>query len=111
MIQKIQEEKLLKKYAPKESVPTEDAIAYKKLWGKYGNYFPMWGWYYASRNGNMDVRDCTSYAVSSCLRIGDDKARIDNVTAGGMSVGIHPDGAMDKYAYHYFIGERIKIHS
>lgn len=251
-IQKIQEEKLLKKYAPKKPCPPEYAREYKKFWGKYGNYSPMWGWYYASRNGNMDVRyvphtlyytkidqyfnqrklgwgfnDKNYYSkifdmikqpetvvrifgggyyadedykqltykqavdlilqngevickpsresgsgrsiqfwntkenlseikmflkqskdacivqkvlkqhpkldavhkgsinslricsilmpdgvhiLSSCLRMGVDKARIDNVTAGGISVGILPDGTMDEYAYHYFTGERTCIH-
>lgn len=51
-----QERKLLKKYRPQKPVPDEYARAYKAYWGKYGNYSPMWGWYYAARNGNMDVR-------------------------------------------------------
>lgn len=250
-IQKVQERRLLKKYAPKEPVPLEYAKAYKKFWGKYGNYSPLWGWYYASRNGNMDVRyvphtlyytkidqhfnrrklgwgfnDKNYYSkifagikqpetvirifggyfldadyrqltykqamklilqndevickpsqesgsgrsiqfwntqkqsgeiqnfletakdasivqrvlnqhseldlvhrgsinslricsilmkdgvhiLSSCLRMGVDKARIDNVTAGGISVGILSDGAMDEFAYNYFTGERTDIH-
>lgn len=55
-IQIYQEKKLLKKYAPKEPILKDYARAYKAYWKKYGNYSPMWGWYYAARNGNMDVR-------------------------------------------------------
>lgn len=251
-IQKYQENKLLKKYAPKEPMPKEYAKAYKKFWKKYGNYSPKWGWYYAARNGNMDVRyiphtlyytkmdqyfnarklgygfndknyysklfsgikqpetvvrvfgkgyftdaeysqisleqavtlicendevickpsqesgsgrsiefwktqDNKNYiceflknskdpyivqkvlkqheqlnevhkgsinslricsilledgvhVLSSCLRMGVDKARIDNVTAGGISVGILSDGTMDEFAYNYFTGERTSVH-
>ena len=50
------------------------------------------------------------YILSSCLRMGVDKARIDNVTAGGISVGIFSDGTMDEFAYNYFTGERTKVH-
>ncbi len=251
-IQIFQEKKLLKKYAPKEPMPKEYAQAYKKFWKKYGNYSPKWGWYYAARNGNMDVRyiphtlyytkidqyfnarklgygfnDKNYYSklfvgikqpetvvrvfaksyftdaeynqitleravdlicendevickpsqesgsgrsiefwkthdnrkyiceflrnskdpyivqkvlkqheqlnevhrgsinslricsilledgvhiLSSCLRMGVDKARIDNVTAGGISVGILSDGTMDEFAYNYFTGERTSVH-
>ena len=243
---------MLKKYAPKEPIPKEYAKAYKKYWKKYGNYSPLWGWYYAARNGNMDVRyvphtlyytkidqyfnarklgygfndknyysklfagikqpetivrvfgegyftdsdyrqisldeamaligendevickpsqesgsgrsiefwktyDNVDYIrdflqnskapyivqkvlkqhetlnevhvgsinslricsillkdgvhiLSSCLRMGVDKARIDNVTAGGISVGINNDGTMDEFAYNYFTGERVSVH-
>lgn len=252
MIQVYQEKRLLKKYAPQEPIPKEYAKAYKAYWKQYGNYSPMWGWYYAARNGNMDVRyiphtlyytkidqhfnarklgygfnDKNYYAklfagikqpetvvrvfgrcyftdadyrqisleqavamicendevickpsqesgsgrsiefwktdqqqdyirkflqnskdpyiiqkvltqhealnevhrgsinslricsilledgvhiLSSCLRMGVDKARIDNVTAGGISVGIHDDGTMDEFAYHYYTGERVAVH-
>lgn len=252
IIQVYQEKKLLKKYAPKEPIPKEYSKAYKAYWKKYGNYSPMWGWYYAARNGNMDVRyiphtlyytkidqhfnskklgygfnDKNYYAklfagikqpetvvrvfgrryftdseyrqisvdqaialicendevickpsqesgsgrgiefwkteqqkgyirdflqnskepyiiqkvmrqhealnevhrgsinslricsilledgvhiLSACLRMGVNKARIDNVTAGGISVGIHEDGAMDEFAYHYYTGERFSTH-
>ena len=50
------------------------------------------------------------HILSSCLRMGVNKSRIDNVTAGGISVGILPDGTMDEYAYHYFTGERTNVH-
>lgn len=50
------------------------------------------------------------HILSSCLRMGVDKARIDNVTAGGISVGILSDEAMDEFAYNYFTGERTDIH-
>lgn len=50
------------------------------------------------------------HILSSCLRMGVDKARIDNVTAGGISVGIFSDGTMDEFAYNYFTGERTKVH-
>lgn len=39
IIQKIQEEKLVKK-----SCSSECTKEYKKLWAKYGNYSPLWGW-------------------------------------------------------------------
>lgn len=55
-IQTVQELHHLIKYAPKEPVPKEYAKAYKAYWRKYGHFSPLWGWYYASRNGNMDVR-------------------------------------------------------
>ena len=42
--------------------------------------------------------------------MGVDKARIDNVTAGGISVGILNDGTMDEFAYHYYTGERVAVH-
>lgn len=251
IIQVYQEKRLLKKYAPKEPIPKEYAKAYKAYWSRYGSFSPLWGWYYAARNGNMDVRyvphtlyytkidqhfnarklgygfnDKNYYAkifagikqpetivrifgdiltdadyrqisveqatslileqeevickpsqesgsgrsiefwktadaidtirqflsehdgayivqkvlkqhdklnevhagsinslricsillkdgvhiLSSCLRMGVDKARIDNVTAGGISVGIHPDGTMDEFAYNYFTGEHTAVH-
>lgn len=55
-IQRYQESKLLKKYAPQKPMPKEYAKAYKEYWKEYGDFSPMWGWYYAARNGNMDVR-------------------------------------------------------
>lgn len=251
-IQIIQEKRTLKKYAPKEPIPKGYAKAYKAYWKRYGNFSPMWGWYYASRNGNLDVRyiphtlyytkidqhynarklgygfndknyysklfagikqpetivrvfgkgyftdaeykqisleqavalicendevickpsqesgsgrsiefwqieekkdyiqeflrnSCEPYILqkvlkqhvalnevhlgsinslricsillsdgvhilSTCLRMGVDKARIDNVTAGGISVGINNDGTMQEFAYNYFTGERVSVH-
>ncbi len=251
-IQIYQENKLLKKYSPKEPIPKEYAKAYKEYWKQWGNFSPMWGWYYAARNGKLDVRyvphalcytkidqyfndrklgygfndknyyskifygikqpetivrafgkgyftdsgykqislnqaislicendevickpsqesgsgrsiefwktqdtkeyiydflkkakephivqkvlkqheilnevhrgsintlricsillDDGVHVLSSCLRMGVDKARIDNVTAGGISVGINDDGTMDEFAYNYFTGERICVH-
>lgn len=55
-IQIIQEKHYLRKYAPKEEIPRDYEKAYKSYWKKYGNFSPLWGWYYASRNGNMDVK-------------------------------------------------------
>lgn len=252
-ISNFQERRLLKKYAPKEPIPKEYAKAYKEYWKQFGiNANPMWGWYYAARNGIMDVRyvphtlyytkidqffnarklgygfndknyyskifagikqpetvlrvfgegyyadsdyhqvtldeaidlilendevickpsqesgsgrsiqfwnvkedvdKITSFLkkpdgafiiqklikqhkdlevvhagsinslricsilledgvhiLSSNLRMGVDKARIDNVTAGGISVGINPDGTMKEYAYNYFTGEHYSAH-
>lgn len=56
VIQIYQERRLLNKYKPNKPAPKEYAKAYKKYWKKYGHYSPLWGWYYAARNGNMDVR-------------------------------------------------------
>lgn len=50
------------------------------------------------------------HILSSVLRMGVDKSRIDNVTAGGISAGIKSDGKLDKYAYTYFSGERFDAH-
>ena len=55
-IQRIQEHVLLKKTLPKEAVPVQYAQKYKEYWKKYGFYSPKWGWFYAARNSNMDVR-------------------------------------------------------
>lgn len=55
-IQKIQEHILLKKTSPKEAVPFKYAKKYKEYWKKYGFFSPKWGWFYAARNCNMDVR-------------------------------------------------------
>lgn len=50
------------------------------------------------------------HILSSCLRMGVGKNRVDNVTAGGISCGILPDGSMDEYAYNYYTGERFDTH-
>lgn len=50
------------------------------------------------------------HILSSVLRMGVNESRIDNVTAGGISVRIMPDGTLDKYAYTYFSGERFDKH-
>ncbi len=50
------------------------------------------------------------HILSSCLRMGKDDSRVDNVTAGGISVGINEDGTLQKYAYNYFSGERTAVH-
>lgn len=252
IIQKHQEKKQLKKYAPKERMPRSYAKAYKAYWKKYGRYSPKWGWYYAARNGNTDVRyvphtlyytkidqhfnarklgygfndknyyskifagikqpetlvrmfgkgfftdaeykqitleeavslvfandevickpsqesgsgrsiefwkidekkeyiesflkNCNEpyiiqkvlrqheglnrvhegsinslricsllledgvHILSACLRMGVDKARIDNVTSGGISVGINSDGTMHEFAYNYFTGAKTAVH-
>ena len=248
-----QERKDLKKYKPSESVPREYEKEYKSFWKKYGNFSPEWGWYYASRNGIVDVKyvphtiiytkidqhfnarklgwgfndknyysrifagikqpetlvrnfgsniftdsaynqispeqalsivldseevickptletgsgrgiefwNCSKDAknitdfirnpqyadytiqkiikqheelkkihansintvricsllledgvhiLSCCLRMGVDKSRVDNVTAGGISCGIRSDGSLDKYAYNYYTGIRVDTH-
>lgn len=50
------------------------------------------------------------HILSSVLRMGVNKSRIDNVTAGGISAAIKSDGALDKYAYTYYTGERFESH-
>lgn len=50
------------------------------------------------------------HILSAVLRMGVDKSRIDNVTAGGISAAIKDDGTLDKYAYTYYTGERIEQH-
>ncbi len=50
------------------------------------------------------------HILSSVLRMGVNKSRIDNVTAGGISARIMSDGRLDKYAYTYFTGERFDKH-
>lgn len=55
-IQIFKERALLKKTSPKERIPKEYAKAYKAYWKNYGNYSSKWGWFYAARNENTDVR-------------------------------------------------------
>ena len=50
------------------------------------------------------------HILSCCLRMGVDKSRVDNVTAGGISCGIRSDGSLDKYAYNYYTGIRVDTH-
>lgn len=50
------------------------------------------------------------YILSSNLRMGIDKGRVDNVTAGGISCGINDDGTLKKYATAYYTGERFEKH-
>ena len=50
------------------------------------------------------------YILSSCMRMGVGSARVDNVTAGGISCGINKDGILDKYAYAYYSGEKFEKH-
>lgn len=50
------------------------------------------------------------YILSSNLRMGVDKGRVDNVTAGGISCGINEDGTLKKYATSYYTGERFEKH-
>lgn len=62
------------------------------------------------------IRVCTLmlddgvHLLSAVLRMGVNKSRIDNVTAGGISAAIKPDGKLDKYAYTYYTGERFDKH-
>lgn len=50
------------------------------------------------------------HVLSSVCRMGVNASRIDNVTAGGISVGINPDGKFKKYAYTYYTGEKMTQH-
>lgn len=50
------------------------------------------------------------HILSSCLRMGVDDNRVDNVTAGGISCGIRDGGVLDEYAYDYFTGARTAEH-
>lgn len=50
------------------------------------------------------------YILSSNLRMGVNEGRVDNVTAGGISCGINPDGTLKKYATAYYSGERFDKH-
>lgn len=50
------------------------------------------------------------YILSSNLRMGVDKGRVDNVTAGGISCGINEDGTLKKYATSYYTGEKFEKH-
>ncbi len=50
------------------------------------------------------------HILSSVLRMGVNKSRIDNVTAGGISAAINADGKLDRYAYTYYSGERFEKH-
>lgn len=251
-ILKIQEKRDLEKYYPKTKMPKDFAKEYRKYWSKWAKVSPKWGWYYAERNGNKDVRyvphnlyytvidqhfnsrklgwgfndknyysktfseikqprtvarnigtiftdecyrqitvddalekilkfdevickpsqesgsgrniefwnckedvekiktflrDCKNedyiiqqtlkqheelnkihassintvricsillsdgvHILSSCLRMGMNKSRVDNVTAGGISVGINPDGTLQQFAYNYYTGEKTDTH-
>ena len=51
-----------------------------------------------------------AHILSSCLRMGMNKSRVDNVTAGGISVGIQADGTLQEFAYNYFTGEKTAVH-
>lgn len=50
------------------------------------------------------------HILSSTLRMGTGNSRVDNVTAGGISCGILPDGTLKKYAHTYYIGESFEKH-
>lgn len=50
------------------------------------------------------------HILSSNLRMGVGKSKIDNVTAGGISCGINMDGTLKKYATSYYSGERFTRH-
>lgn len=49
------------------------------------------------------------HILSSCLRMGVGKSRVDNHHAGGMSAGINKDGTLQKYAY-YLDGMKMDKH-
>lgn len=50
------------------------------------------------------------HILSSNLRMGVGKSRIDNVTAGGISCGIDNEGKLKKYATTYYTGQRLEQH-
>ena len=50
------------------------------------------------------------HILSSCLRMGVNNSRIDNVTSGGISAGIDKNGMLHKYAYTYYSGEKMDAH-
>ena len=50
------------------------------------------------------------HILSSTLRMGTGNSRVDNVTAGGISCGILPDGTLKKYAHAYYTGESFQKH-
>lgn len=50
------------------------------------------------------------YVLSANLRMGVGENRIDNVTAGGISCGILPNGTLKTYATTYYTGERLSSH-
>lgn len=50
------------------------------------------------------------YILSSNLRMGVDKSRIDNVSAGGISCGIDENGKLKKYASYAYSGDRMERH-
>lgn len=56
------------------------------------------------------ILDNKVHILSSVLRMGVDKSRIDNVTAGGISAKINENGKLDKYAYTYYSGEKTSVH-
>lgn len=62
------------------------------------------------------IRICTLlmhdgvHVLSCVLRMGVDKSRVDNGTAGGLSAEIHSDGTLDKYAHTYYTGARCEKH-
>ncbi len=50
------------------------------------------------------------HILSSCLRMGTDGSRVDNVTAGGISCGIRDDGTLKEYAFSYYSGNKFDTH-
>lgn len=55
-IQIVQMKRMLDKNKPSSNIPREYYNSFRDYWAKYGNYSPMWGWFYAARNGIEDVR-------------------------------------------------------
>lgn len=51
-----QENRYLRKYAPRTPMPNEYKKEVESFWKKYTKVSPKWAWYYASRNGIMDPR-------------------------------------------------------
>lgn len=50
------------------------------------------------------------YILSSILRMGVGDGRIDNVSAGGISCGINPDGTLKEFATSCYTGEKYEVH-
>ncbi|MEE0945212.1 MAG: sugar-transfer associated ATP-grasp domain-containing protein [Acutalibacteraceae bacterium] len=50
------------------------------------------------------------HILSSVLRMGVDKSRVDNATAGGISCGIDENGCLKEYAYSFYSGEKTAVH-
>lgn len=55
-ISRFQELRDFNKHYDCGAVPKEYAKEYKAYWSKYGKFSPKWGWFYASKNGNRDVK-------------------------------------------------------
>lgn len=55
-ISNFQERRNLRKWCPKEPIPSSYKKEIKAFWKKYRRVSPKWAWYYASKNGILDPR-------------------------------------------------------